>query len=166
MSATESSNAYSGKLVVVGMVLLGAIAAIVAIVHQWSQTDAAVKYWESNNAAAIRYAENVEVVLLNETKMGEKTPIVVDATQVRGLVHFRQALLEDASFGGVVDAKPNQPDWQYAFRFSDGNKSEVVTVVVDPVRSLIALEGKTTILDASPIAQGLRNFLEDLPRSP
>ncbi|MEW4564519.1 hypothetical protein AB1K70_18405 [Bremerella sp. JC770] len=144
----------SGKLVVAAMVLIAASLAGITVWHHWSKGYASIAYWGASNGENIRYAP---VVVL---KTGEET---YDISKSRGLVHFRQALIEDASFTGTASIADTQPDWTHEVVFSWPETSETTVVLFDLDQGLLSLPSRPTALVAQPepTLSGLITFFAD-----
>lgn len=144
----------SGKLVVAAMVLIAACLAGITVWHHWSKGYASIAYWGAANGENIRYAP---VVVL---KIGEET---FDISKSRGLVHFRQALIEDASFTGTASVEDAQPDWTHEVVFSWPETSDTTVVRFDLDQGILGLPSQSTALVAKPepTLSGLVTFFAD-----
>ncbi|QDU75635.1 hypothetical protein Pan97_26690 [Bremerella volcania] len=145
----------SGKLVVAAMILIAAILAGITVWHHWSKGYASIAYWGATNGENIRYAPVVHL------KTSGKT---FDISQARGLVHFRQALIEDASFIGTTSQEATQPEWTHEVVFSWPEKSESTIVQFDLAKGLLSLPDQPSILVAKPepTLSGLNTFFADV----
>lgn len=150
-----SGNA-SGTYVVAAMIAVAVLAAGITIGYHWSQSRFAVAYWGPENATHIRAAEEVRLV----DRSGNEPP--QDISAAKGLVHFRQALIEDASFLATVPSSEVSPQWEVEVIFSDPSSQSETTVHFDLQHGLVGLPDRVEVLDAQPIAAGLRTFFADL----
>jgi len=132
-----------GKLTIVFIFLLAFSAGTGAVWWQYNQQRRAMRFWGTDAAMLIRHAPMVEILKLRAVDETEKseTPLVVvndlrlsvaatkDISDLRGLVHARYALIEDASFDWDTSQKDCVESWQYGFRFSENEN--VATVLLD-----------------------------------
>ncbi|MBA2115280.1 hypothetical protein [Bremerella alba] len=155
MNSTSRLGIGSGKLVVTSMVLIAAILAGVTVWHHWSKGYASIAYWGAANGENIRYAPAVQL------KTSGKT---FDISMGRGLVHFRQALIEDASFTEVTTEESAQPNWTHEVIFSWPEKTDATIVLFDLNKGLLGLSDHPKVLVAKPepTASGLTTFFEDV----
>lgn len=152
-----------GKLAVVFMLLLGLGAALFA--WQWNRSRGrqAAEFWGGDVARLIRSAPTVEAFRL-------KTPLsdVVadwrtvaeskDVSKAPGLLHARNALLEDASFEREHPSAAD-PLYKFAVRFSDGEKQ--TTLFLDPDTRQIRSDRQSANGELVPkVAEGWRKAFE------
>ncbi|MBI2481584.1 MAG: hypothetical protein HYV60_23955 [Planctomycetia bacterium] len=121
-----------GKLVIVFIFGLSAVMGGYAWWHHFTQGRRCVEFWGAEAGEMIRYAPQVEVLKLVSPKTVDAETIQIqnkphavsarkDITSTAGLVHARQALIEDASF--LWDEVPSGPSsWDYVLRFIDGDQ--------------------------------------------
>src|SRR5262245_471220 len=96
-SSQSPQSGTSGKLVILGVVAIATVAAAASWWFRYKATHRAAEFWGSEDARLIRDAPIVE--------MYEPAR---DISAARGLVHLRNALLEDRSF--QWPSKPVSPD--------------------------------------------------------
>ncbi len=149
------SGQASGTWLVGGIVVIAIVAATITITWHWSQSRFAVGYWGGENATRIRAAEAVQLVDLADEAANQ------DISRAKGLVHFRQALIEDASFSGTVSTAEASPLWQVEVIFTDEGTQTSTTVLFDLEKGLVGLPDREEVLTAAPIAEGLRKFFAD-----
>ncbi len=138
-----------GKLVIVFIFGLSAVMGGYAWWHHYSQGRECVELWGSETGELIRYADKVELLRVAvggsdaeaNVSIGEVDYAIVaqrDITGTQGLVHARQALIEDASFlwKETPDASPT---WNYVLRFTRGDKQ--VAVAIDCTEGNVRLVG-------------------------
>lgn len=157
-STNFSSGISSGNLVVAFMILIAGVLAGITVWHHWSKGYASIAYWGSVNAENIRYAPTVQL------KTDQKN---FDISKARGLVHFRQALIEDASFTRTASEEDIQPQWTHEVVFSWPQKSESTVVQFDLENGLLGLPAKAHVLVAKPepTLSGLITFFDDVTSS-
>jgi len=146
-----------GKLVILFIFGLSAVMGGYAWWHHFNQGRKCLELWGGEAAALIRYAPVVEAIRLGESseKSGDTISVggqsilieqQADISGTPGLVHARQALIEDASFlwNQTVPTEPAQ--WRYALRFIDGERH--VTVAFDEIGTRVHLveDGKDGVL--------------------
>lgn len=151
---------HSGQLVVAGILFAAIAAGSVSVWYQWSQGREAIAYFGSQPAYDIRHASHVEWKQIEQQEV--KASNSTDISKVAGLVHFRQALIEDTSYEGQVPLEQAKPVWQYAVFFRDSQSDAPTRLLFDLENAWIGLPDKDTVLAAKPIAAGLRRFFEDI----
>lgn len=145
----------SGKLVVGCIVVVAGLVAVFTVIYHWQRGRSSIVYWGAANGESIRYAPKVTV---------EKDGKSVDISKVPGIVHFRQALIEDASFEGTKPGAKVNLTWTYIVRFSWPDSDRVTVVQIDAEKGLLGLEDKEEVLIAKPepTASGIRQFLSEV----
>jgi len=132
-----------GKLTIVFILLMAVSAGSMAVWWQHNQQRRAMQFWGTDAAMLIRHAPEVGILklgVIKETEKVDSPTIAVDGTtlfvierkdisNLRGLVHARYALIEDASFDWNDTRKDCVEKWEYAFQFSENEK--VATVLLD-----------------------------------
>jgi hypothetical protein len=124
-----SSSDVSGKLVIVGILVLAVVAAATSWWFRYHATHRAAEFWGANVAALIRDASQVTLhVLPMNTAPVLASPVQsgLDVSQAQGLTHLRNALLEDHNFiWPAVDqaliAADETLDWKWILKFRDPN---------------------------------------------
>lgn len=174
----------SGKLLVIGFFLVGLILAGGAIWYHFNKTRWAMGFWGTENARLIVRAPEVELFrvsadtdatstisnpefslpLASWDLDGQILEVIEDRviTDAPGLIHMRMALVEDANFD-IIAQPPAARTWDYVFRFKDAENSLLIAVDSNQglVRKLIPGSSEATpIASISPIADGMKNFLE------
>ncbi|MEX0819815.1 MAG: hypothetical protein WD070_09475, partial [Pirellulaceae bacterium] len=138
-----------GKLVIVFIFGLSAVMGGYAWWHHFTQGRRCVELWGAETGELIRYAARVEVLQLEpgdttatDLLYVQAKPYAIvaqkDITGTQGLVHARQALIEDASFLWQADLS-GPATWQYVLRFTDGDKQ--VSVAIDSDTGRVRLVG-------------------------
>lgn len=117
--------------------------------HHYSQGKKCVALWGAESGELIRYGSIVELLQVESRKLagdetikigGSEQTIIAqrDITATPGLVHARQALIEDASF--LWKELPEAvPQWQYVMRFTEDEKQ--VAVAIDCQHGYVRLIG-------------------------
>lgn len=147
-----------GKLVILFIFGLSAVMGGYAWWHHYTQGRRCVEFWGAETGELIRYAPQVEVIQLANSKAEDAETIQIggeslavaarkDITGTPGLVHARQALIEDASFLWKAElAGPS--DWQYLLRFTDG--AQQVSVAIDCDQGRVRLAGTDRLAALKP----------------
>lgn len=103
----------------------------------------ALELWGSDAAVRIRYAKRVELWELRPDEPGQADRVRIgdldffvtqktDISKVKGLVHARHALVEDASFLWPLppetpdSTEECSPDWQFALHFVGADQTSTV----------------------------------------
>ena len=145
--ALEEVVLNQGKLVIVFIFGLSVVMGGYAWWHHFTQGRRCVEFWGAEAGEMIRYAPQVEVIKLAPPETDNVEVIQIqsephavsaskDITATPGLVHARQAFIEDASF--LWDAVPDgQANWQYVLRFTDGEQQVSVALDCDQGRVLL-----------------------------
>ena len=138
-----------GKLVIVFIFGLSAVMGGYAWWHHYTQGKRCVELWGAESGELIRYAPQVEVLRLDTADSADAVELQIqdeslkiaarrDITNTPGLVHARQALIEDASFLWKADLQ-GPSDWHYLLRFTDEDRQ--VTVAIDCDQGRVRLVG-------------------------
>jgi hypothetical protein len=137
--SSEEQVLNQGKLVILFIFGLSAVMGGYAWWHHYTQGRRCVEFWGAEAGEMIRYAPQVEVLKLAPPETDDAETIRIDdeshgisarreITDTPGLVHARQALIEDASF--LWNAVPERPsNWDFVLRFTDGDQQ--VNVAID-----------------------------------
>jgi len=82
-----------------------------------------------------------------------------DVVNARGLVHFRNGMLNSRCFDWDAPASPVAPDWSYALRFSDG--PNVATLLVAPQAQRVRLLETGAEVSNAPVSAGYLDFFRE-----
>ena len=165
-SKPPSASAISGKLVIVGIVTVAVCAAAISWYFRYNATHRAAEFWGPETVRLIRDASIVEV-------FNASTPITIprddaagtggfidtsetrDVSTAHGLVHLRNALLEDHNF--AWPASPSSPNvqWKRGLIFRDKGPGNVAILLFSPDLKLVSVVGSKEMLSCAPIAAGL-----------
>ena len=141
-----------GKLVILFIFGLSTAMGVYAWWHNFQQGRRCLALWGSDAATLIRFAPQVEILELAPPasdasdqptlQFSEQTFSIVhakDITAVRGLIHARQSLIEDATFDWNASSRASgrHEDWQYAMRFTAADRT--ATLVFDRAGSHVRL---------------------------
>jgi hypothetical protein len=166
----------AGKLLIVGMLAAGVLAAGLNWWFRYAATHRADQFWGADAATLIRDAPRVEALTLepgdgtmsaDTVPMGRAAWRIVrsqDISHARGLTHLRNALLEDRSFDWPARPLPDDVSWTRGLRFRDGPLPPLV-ILFSPDDSLAAKqqtgEAGSLVVSCAPIAAGLREVLAE-----
>ena len=152
-----------GKLTIITMFSLAVAAATFAWWYQWQHLGQAIEFWGTDSARLIRSGKNAELMVIKpptSVPIGSAVPVQhrILLTGKRGLIHARQAMIEDVSFNW--EAAPDvEAKWQYAMRFWD-NEQHSVTVLIDLDSSQVRLlNGEHSQTIADRLRNGLIEYL-------
>jgi hypothetical protein len=165
-SKLPTGSATSGKLVIVGIVTVAFCAAAISWYFRYNATHRVAEFWGPETVRLIRDAAIVEAINLS-------TPITIprgdtagvggfidtsenrDVSTAHGLVHLRNALLEDHNF--AWPPSPNSPDiqWKRGLIFRDKGLGNAVILLFSPDLKLVSVAGSNEMLSCAPIAAGL-----------
>lgn len=136
----DGMSPTGGKLVILFIFGLSAVMGGYAWWHHYHQGRKCLELWGSEAGALIRYAPVVEAIELadddgsavDKLQIGGQTRAfrrLVVISKTPGLVHGRQALIEDASFQWDAPESSDLGEWTYALRFVDEDRQ--VTIAFD-----------------------------------
>ena len=151
----------TGKLVVLGIFFVAFGAAAFSMLYRFQATRRILQFWGAENVALVMGSPVVEAFRFGSEGQEQAVAEQVDISETRGLVHMRQALLEDRSFGWDEPARRDEPVWSYGLRFRDGASSVMLEFSSD--FRWAGLAGSPSIVSTAPIAEGLATaFAEHL----
>jgi hypothetical protein len=164
-----------GKLVIVGMVSVAAVAAGFAWWHQYLRGARVLAIWGSVHAGRIRLADDCELWRLEPRSTDSPREVAnglaiggriwtisrrVRVSGAPGFIHARQALIQDASHDWSASQPDPSPRWTYALRFRDASGQTIVAFDEQAARACLAEEPQTIsrLIDIGP---GLVLFFEN-----
>ena len=147
-----------GNYAVAGMLALGLAMASFAWWWNLGRGSQCVQFWGPQAAKSIRVTPYVVVYELaprasaepaaETLKFGSESLAILrqkEITGLRGLIHARNSLLEDASFRWE-SPPPATPHWQYALQWTAGRDSVTVLFALDAPCVAQAETQKTVVL--------------------
>ena len=180
--------ATRGVFVVIGLLLLGLIAASSAILFQRNQTRRCLEFFGISAAHQINHSLHVELWQLNPNRQSseliEQNPLrILDISKARGLVHLRRGLVEDANYDwSIVDEKnatdehstwTTCPTWEWALVFSNvsthGTTNDGATVLVldlTHASGSLAVVGRPGRIGLGWLRSGLATWIQDTANAP
>ena len=173
MTASASGSgmpAARGRSLVVGLVLLGLVAAATGIAYQRLQTRRCLDFFGPEVARLVASAPRVELLTLAPgAGPGRLVATAVrDVTNAKGLVHLRRGLVEDANFAWVESDGPRRlPDgaWDLAFVFSDPaapTARATLVIDLDEHTGSVTVLGKPGRVGLGRIGRGLAKWVGSL----
>jgi hypothetical protein len=132
----SSSSSISGKLVIIGIVVVALWAAGISWWFRYNATHRAAKLWGADSAVLVRDAPEVTLHVMPYDPSDPQTSSRksdIDVSQARGLTYLRNALLEDHNF-----TWPNSNserlnandfhDWKWILEFRDPKNDKTVSM--------------------------------------
>ncbi len=130
-----------GKWVILTIVAVAFLAAGTAWWNQFRRGQQTLAYWGTDSALRIRLASECELVRLPADGPREISattfPSLAQSGQQRaltgapGLIHARQALVQDSTYNWSQTAPPANVRWQYALIFRDPEKNQATRLLFD-----------------------------------
>ncbi len=178
--APPSGSAASGKLVIIGILAVALAAAGISWWFRFHTTHRAAEFWGPEAAQLIRDAPTVMLSTFSTPVTTQSTKIVSpvrgdygaepqvrhNVTSAKGLVHLRNALLEDQSFNWP--SQPTSPfmQWEQALIFSDSNMGRSVYVLFSPELKLVASVETNRTLSYETISEGVAEMFAEFESLP
>jgi hypothetical protein len=156
----------SGKLVIIAILSVALIAAGTSWWFRYTATSRAVRFWGPQAARLIRDAPVVELREYGSQPDADFMRLTNrrDISHAPGLVHLRNALLEDRSFKWPAEfAMPGR--WQWAIVFRDESANAATVYFTGDWEQVGSADHERT-LSCQPISSGLAKFVEELPPEP
>jgi hypothetical protein len=164
----------SGKWLVVAIFVIAFGLGAFSWWFRWSATHRAAKFWGAEAAKTIRDSKAITAARLTNYESNLAGPTTdqiaarFDASQAKGIVHLKQALLEDRSFawGESASLDSFSPRWMLDFAPPSASASNShVFVFFDATftQCCFLLEGKTVRIEAcsEKFSSGLNTFLTE-----
>ncbi|UUO07108.1 hypothetical protein M4951_02075 [Blastopirellula sp. J2-11] len=142
-----------GTWLVAAILLLAATIAGLNLAYHWSRTREAITYFGPDDVVLIRSAKQVQLVRQIDGNEQRR-----DISHVADLDDLQKALVEDASYRFPGVDSPCEPDWPIALEFHQDGKT--CTIAIDLDCGQIKSAGRENGLDAAPIQDGLREFID------
>lgn len=173
-------NNASGKLVIVGILVVAFAAAGMSWWFRYSATHRAAEYWGPKAARLIRDApavqfwpheppadlETVRMALISTGNIVDPAA-VRDITNARGLIHLRNALLDDRSYRWPAVDPPEGANWKWVVSFRNDPANEGAMVILsDDCKLLVDFDRPRQVLSCESIAVGLSEMIADFVAEP
>jgi len=162
----------SGKLVIVGILTVALAAAAASWWFRYAATHRAAEFWGPQTTRLIRDAPTVELFQLTPpAKLPPSSSGAAaflerasarDLSNARGLIHLRNALLEDRSYRWPPQPMRPSDEWQWALRFGDRSSGGQTTLWFSSDWKCVSNLDRNEILSCQPIADGLAEMLGEL----
>jgi hypothetical protein len=150
-----------GKYVIALMLAIGVGAAGLSLWHHRNVSRHALQYWGQDAARQILRATQITAIQFENS--GDPDLTVVDerdASQSRGLINIRQALVQDAAYDWDDLQPAAKTAWEYGLRFEGSEPS--ATVLFSFAEQRLCKQGQTTAValdDAA--ARVLKDFMTE-----
>ena len=165
-SKPPSVSAISGKLVIIVIVTVAFCAAAISWYFRYNATHRVAEFWGPETVRLIRDAPSVEAFnasapIIIPRGDGAGTGGFIDTSETRdvssahGLVHLRNALLEDHNFAWPPSANSPDVQWKRGLIFRDKGLGNIAILVFSPDLKLVSVLGSKEMLSCAPIAAGL-----------
>jgi hypothetical protein len=166
---TTPTTEKSGKPLIIGIVLLGLVAAAAAWWFRLSTTHKAVEFWGAQSAMLIRDAP--QVTLRSDTPSTDEegtaeADVARDISKANGLLHLRNAMIEDSSYDWTSQEKADT-NWakSLVFERSEGAEPRVVVLFSPDFKWVgngsAADPAKAAVATSASFAAGLEKFFAD-----
>lgn len=145
-----------GKYAIVGVLVVALAGALGSWWYHGQLQRRAISLWGREVAELIQTAPQAELLKLEPAgddatngrrdvlaAHGVKLAIVErrDASRAPGLIHLRRSLISDKSFLWSAPLEACRPRWQYALRFSDGDRAATLLLDFDCEQAMLAEKG-------------------------
>jgi hypothetical protein len=171
----STSGQNSGKLLILGILTVALLLAGTSWWFRYRATHRAAQFWGPEAARLIRDAPGVMLVKLNSPapggEEGDDRANLYDVSQAPGMVHLRNALVEDRSFDWPSSNSGPPPNddfaqhWGLSFDDPDTREHLLIAFSADCRLAAAAAKEKTPhAISTAPIAAGLREMFEEMSR--
>jgi hypothetical protein len=162
--STTGSN-FSGKFLIIGILTVAFLAAGTSWWFRYSATHRAAMFW-GPAAAVVRDARVVELWLpanphenVRSASLFVNNSDLHDISSAHGLVHLRNALLEDHSFDWPPVKITPDVEWTQGLQFLDGSTGVLVLFSSD--FKFVRTPNSEEMLSCEPMADGLREMFAE-----
>jgi hypothetical protein len=162
------ANEKSGKLLILGVLVIGLAGAAASWWFRYSATHRAAQFWGPQAATLIRDAPHVTLRSDTPSKDSQgknAADVPRDVSSAKGFTHLRDALLLDASYDWTA-AGPPDTDWSNSLVFAATEGAEPRAVIMFSPDFNWAANGAAGdpaqhAVSTSPITKGLREFFAE-----
>jgi len=159
-----------GKAVVLAIFIVGIAAAAAGVVYKYVASRQPLEMWGPAGIQVIQTAPTVELLTLGMEptpseeglKLGEQALHVRsrrDISKAQGLIHHRHFLTERISYADRPAVAKKLRNWQYAVRFHDEKKGEVVVLFELQQKLLGNLAAGREVRMSEKIAENWQRFI-------
>jgi hypothetical protein len=176
-AAESGAPEISGKLVIIAVLFVAIAGAAFSWFFRYNATHRAAEFWGQKITRAIRdsavvqvYTPKSAITLPKNQSAGMggiiDDPELHDISSARGLVHFRNALLEDRSF--EWPAEPMSPDiqWTRGLAFGKLADPDMTMLLFSRDFKFVTDLGRDQMLSCQPIANGLQEMFDEFAATP
>lgn len=149
-----------GKYAILGVLAVALAGALGSWWYHGQLQRRAISLWGRDVAELIQTAPQAELLKLepagdgakDDAKNGDRDVLAArgvklaiverrDASRAPGLVHLRHSLISDKSFLWSAPLEACRPRWQYALRFSDGDRAATLLLDFDCEQAMLVEKG-------------------------
>lgn len=160
-----------GKWVILTIVGVALLAAGTAWWNQFRRGQQTLAFWGPESALRIRLAPECELVSLTAETSPDTTsaslPSLPEATVRRsltgapGLVHARQALVQDSTYNWSATTPPADVKWRYALIFRDPTKGQETRLLFDLELGWVMDLDQQKAVQLAAHREGLKRYFEE-----
>ena len=149
------------------IVLVGCALAAFSWWFRFTATHRAAEFWGGANFRLIRDAAIVEAYVPADDHDPSRLAAGAaqrDVSHAPGMMHLRNALLEDHSYIWVKGQLPPPADWSYGLRFADEEREVLIEFSADArqLRYIPAGARRGSEISCAPISAGLKKVFGEL----
>ncbi len=161
-----------GKYVILFIGTAALAAAVFAWTFQYQRGRRILALWGADNARLIRVdAKQITLLELSTENVVDSESLTIDGethfitrrldiTKARGIIHARQALIEDGSFQWDRPRGDCNAHWQYALRFTQGPRQATVLFDTNCQRAKLLESGSQAAI-VPKIFEGWLKFIDE-----
>ena len=163
----SSQSTRQSKWLIGAIVLVGCTLAAFSWWFRFAATHRAAEFWGGANFRLIRDAAIVEAYVPADDHDPSRLAAGAaqrDVSHAPGMMHLRNALLEDRSYIWVKGQLPPPADWNYGLRFADEEREVLIEFSADArqLRYIPAGARRRSEISCAPISAGLKKVFGEL----
>jgi len=165
-SKRPSETGKSGKLLIIGIMIVALAAAAISWWFRYSATHGVATFWGPDVARLIRDARVVEIwhpakplEVPRSASLFFNHSDLHDISSAHGLVHLRNALLQDHDFNWPPTKVSPDVEWTQGLRFVDGGTGVLVMFSRD--FKCVRTPNSGEMLSCEPMAKGLHDMFDE-----
>ena len=167
----------SGTKLVLGLACLALVAGLASWSYRYRTTHQSTRFWGPKAAMLIARPSEAEFFQLGLADSAEIPDDQAswsldlgrkylgfgtrELTHMRGMVHFRHALMTDANYDWTSKPNPQDIDWRWGMKFYDDQTQAIVVLAEDLATIALVDEAgnsPTKALSCQPMAETLRAY--------